>query len=157
MRDNTQGLSVSEKLDYYSMPEPMSGCTLWVGSLAMDGYGQLGINKRNLRAHRVAWEEAIGPIPEGMKVLHKCDNKACVNVKHLFVGTQMDNIKDRDIKGRGIKGEQHKLSKLTENDVVSIKEMLRNNIRVIDIAKKYGMSKCRISQIKCGTAWRHVS
>lgn len=157
MRDNTYGLSVSEKIEYYSMPEPMSGCTLWVGSLAIDGYGQIGIRGRNKKAHRVAWEEKNGPIPPGLFVLHKCDNRACVNVNHLLIGTQLDNIKDRDSKNRGIVGENHKLSKITEKDVFEIREILSGDgLSLREIGERYGISSQKVWQIKNRISWKHV-
>jgi len=80
-------------------------CWLWMGSVKDTGYGQFTINslqKAPLRAHRVAWEIANGPIPKGLHVLHHCDNRRCVNARHLFLGTNHDNIKDMWAKGRAV-------------------------------------------------------
>lgn len=77
-------------------------CWLWTASTrGNNGYGGFRVNKTSIRlAHNVAYELYKGEIPEGQRVLHTCDNPLCVNPTHLFLGTQIDNIKDRDMKGR---------------------------------------------------------
>src|SRR5258706_965015 len=72
------------------MRVPFSGCFVWLGPITQDGYGNIS----GVYAHRVAWEKEYGPIPKGMNVLHRCDIRCCVNPTHLFLGTQVDNIKD---------------------------------------------------------------
>lgn len=81
--------------------DPVTGCHVWQGALFDSGYAQVKRNGKNKYAHRESYEKVHGPIPEGMKVLHRCDNPPCVNEKHLFLGTQLDNIRDREMKGRG--------------------------------------------------------
>lgn len=77
-----------------------NGCLEWVGGRikigpsGRGGYGVLNINKRKFTAHRVAWEMERGPVPPGMIVCHKCDNRACIDVAHLFLGTYKDNTQD---------------------------------------------------------------
>lgn len=81
--------------------EPLSDCVLWTGYIKPDGYGQTKvIDGRQWIAHRRAWFEAHGPIPDGMLVLHRCDTPSCVNVDHLWIGTQLDNMRDMVAKGR---------------------------------------------------------
>lgn len=83
-----------------------NGCLLWTGSKNVWGYGQFRVGSRTdgtcrtVRAHRVAWEIANGPLPAGMCVLHTCDNPACVEPSHLWMGTHHDNALDRSQKGR---------------------------------------------------------
>ena len=84
-------------------PEPNSGCLLWLGSAKRSGHGGIRFQKKYTTAHRVAWESFVGPIPDGLCVLHKCDNPPCVNVRHLFLGTLQDNAIDMAVKGRGRK------------------------------------------------------
>lgn len=96
------GVTIEERLDYYTYPEPMSGCWLWAGSNNIKGYGQLGANGKLCLAHRLQWKRFNGPIPQRMFVLHKCDTPACINPNHLFLGTNRDNILDAFKKGRSV-------------------------------------------------------
>jgi hypothetical protein len=77
-----------------------TGCVEWTGSTTSDGYGQLTVNGRHMLAHRLAWEVHNGPIPDGQIVCHTCDNRSCINVGHLWLGTQRDNVRDAMAKGR---------------------------------------------------------
>lgn len=84
-----------------TIPEPNSGCLLWTGgSRSGDGYGMIDVAGKTYQAHRVAWQMEHGPIPSGAYVCHRCDTPACVNVAHLFLGTQRDNVRDAWRKGR---------------------------------------------------------
>lgn len=90
-------------------PEPNSGCWIWVGSrFPYMGYGRVKDGGRERLAHRVSWELATqAPVPDGMAVLHRCDNPPCVNPDHLFLGTLTDNNVDRMHKGRSSTGSDH--------------------------------------------------
>jgi hypothetical protein len=86
-----------------SMPEPNTGCLLWIGTTpCRHGYGRIRVIGRTspVLVHRIAFELAHGPIPAGMKVCHCCDTPACLNPDHLFLGTQRDNLRDMYDKGR---------------------------------------------------------
>jgi len=91
---------------FWSQVQRIAGCWLWTGTLLNSGYGQVMLRKRKVRAHRLAWELTFGPIPEGMVVCHACDNPACVNPHHLWLGTVQANVRDRDAKGRTRTGPQ---------------------------------------------------
>jgi len=88
-------------------------CWLWKATLDSNGYGMIAIRRRMKKAHRVSWAISFGNTLENMCVLHKCDNPACINPQHLFLGTLKDNAEDREKKGRGNhpSGEDHPLRK----------------------------------------------
>lgn len=138
---------------------PLSGCWLWMGYLTGRGYGHLGRRrhgkKLDYKAHRYSFEMHNGPIPDGLCVLHKCDVRNCVNPEHLFLGTQADNMKDRDLKGRGRapRGEKHGIAKLSDADVISIRLFLNLGAKQQTIAEAYGVSRKTVSDIKCGRTW----
>jgi hypothetical protein len=83
------------------IPEPNSGCLLWEGWFKGNGYAGIQRDGKSVYVHRLVWEEAHGPIPDGMHVLHRCDVRLCVNIDHLFLGTRLDNMQDMAAKGRG--------------------------------------------------------
>jgi hypothetical protein len=98
----TRRRSIVERFFEKTQPEPNSGCLLWTGAVHPDGYGKISPGGREgpKIASRVAWEIARGPIPDGMLVCHRCDTPACVNIDHLFLGTDADNVQDMVRKGR---------------------------------------------------------
>jgi len=152
--------SFAEKLEKHSIPEPNTGCHLWTGGYQTSGYGAVSYSRDGIKywkqAHRFSWEVQRGPIPEEMQVCHKCDNPACVNVEHLFLGTNSDNMRDAVAKGRhgGRKrrGENHPLAKLSDAQALEIRSSLE---RGVDLAKRYGVSPATICVIRRGTARRH--
>jgi len=97
---------------FWSKVQKTENCWLWMGARTKLGYGQRGGRKTGRRyTHRLSWEMRFGPIPEGLCVLHHCDNPPCVNPDHLFLGTKKDNTQDMIAKGRGrgprFSGETH--------------------------------------------------
>jgi HNH endonuclease len=75
-------------------------CWDWNGTIATNGYGRVFANNKWIGAHRVVWEFVYGKIPDGLYVLHRCDNRRCCNPNHLFLGTHLDNVRDATLKGR---------------------------------------------------------
>lgn len=89
-----------------------SGCWIWTGTRLSAGYGVIRHEGKLVRAHRVSWEMNRGPIPEGKRVLHRCDVPFCVNPAHLFLGTQADNVSDMIAKGRENFGHKKEITSL---------------------------------------------
>lgn len=151
-----------------------TGCWEWTGALT-HGYGVInsGGAGKAIRAHRVAYELFVGPIPNGdgyhgTCVLHRCDNPRCVNPEHLFLGTNADNVADMDAKGRRVsvprtgplldksgmrRGERHPMAKLTTEQVSAIRT---SSMAGTELAAQYGISKSTVSQIRLGKKWASV-
>lgn len=130
-------------------------CWPWVGSIDTRGYCSIGADggKPLLRAHRVAYELCVGPIPPGLVVCHTCDTRHCVNPIHLFVATQRENVLDMVRKGRRQwpAGERHPKAKLRAEDVIAI----RNDTRPPRLIRaEYGIGKTTLHQIKRRETWR---
>lgn len=118
-----------------------------------NGYGQIHQSGRTAYAHRVAWELANGPIPDGGFILHSCDNRRCVNPAHLRVGTFQDNMDDMTGRGRHAHGVRNTHAKLTAEDVKAIRsaEGLHR-----EIAARFGVTQPLVSMIRSGRIWRNV-
>ena len=147
------------------MPEPVSGCWLWMGAPCgrkkNQQYGLFRIHGIQLRAHRVAWMLYRGPIPDGLEVLHHCDVQACVNPAHLFLGTNLDNVADRVKKGRSGNeprpGEKHPLARLCDSDVRQIRVRFSRGETGRALAKEFHIAPASLSLIVNRKRWRHVS
>jgi hypothetical protein len=84
----------------WSRVDKTGDCWVWLGSGTTDRYGQIRVGSKMVYVHRLAYELTYGVIPAGMSVLHRCDNPSCCRPEHLFLGTQQDNIRDMENKGR---------------------------------------------------------
>lgn len=131
-------------------------CWPWTGGATPEGYGRFGIgNKAMCSSTHFSWELHHGsPVPDGLWVLHRCDNPPCVNPAHLFVGTQLDNMRDRNAKGRAnlARGERAGRVKLTEADVRKI----RAGGKPRDLAAHFGVNESTISDVRTGRSWKHL-
>jgi len=136
-------------------------CWLWMAAKDKNGYGQTcrgGKRGSTIQSHRVAWELQNGPIPNGLCVCHHCDVPACVNIRHLFLGTHGDNSADRDIKGRGKPrmkpGEDHPYHKLTLDRVNLLLALHRTGMFTQrTIAATIGTSRRNACNIITGRNW----
>lgn len=132
-------------------------CWEWTAHRVNGLYGQFWTENQTKRgAHVVAFEYANRTeVPDGIFTCHTCDNPACCNPKHLFLGTPKDNNDDKLAKGRGVVliRSKHSQAKLTENDVKEIRQLLTTSMYQRDIAKQFGVSAAQISSIKLGKAW----
>jgi hypothetical protein len=132
-----------------------SDCWMWIGARSTD-YGQLYVDGKVIYAHRLSYILHCDEIPDGMKVLHRCDNRWCVNPAHLFLGTQQDNMNDKVSKNRQAKGITNGNAKLTELDVIEIRRLLAQPITQKSIADKFGVDPKLITLIKRREIWRHL-
>jgi hypothetical protein len=134
----------------------LNDCWEWNGTLTKDGYGSFWLNGKTLRAHRASWILFEGEIPEGLQVLHKCDNPLCVRTAHLFLGTTQENTADRNKKNRQAKGEIQGASKLSSDEVAYIRKNYRRGNGSI-LARTFNVSPSAISCITTGKYWRHIN
>ena len=155
----SRGMTLPEYFCAQSIPEPNSGCYLWLGPIVKTGYGVATWRGHRDLAHRLSWSyQNKQHIPEGMVICHKCDVRGCVNPDHLFLGTYRDNSRDMLSKGRHrpavLLGELNPRSRLTEVDVINIRSDGR---KLVEIAKSYKVTPGMIGHIKSRRAWRHLA
>jgi len=158
---------------YVSGPNE-NGCWEWTGASRL-GYGAFGVmvdrgKSRLMVATRFVWEYLYGPIPNGLHVLHRCDNPPCVRPLHLFLGNPRDNAHDRVSKGRRVQpeaigrtwqakgsaknaGGSNGMAKLTARDVLAIREAYGRERRIVDLALEFHVSQSTISAIVNGKSW----
>ncbi len=150
------------RLERGSMPEPNSGCWLWLESVNRHGYGRFRWEGRNQLAHRLSFAAANGQIPSRMVVRHKCDNPGCINPAHLMIGTQADNCHDMRARGRSsdgrprpsVRGEGNGHAKHSEETMLAVRDASGT---YADIAKRFGVSKSSVGYVKRGIQWGHLS
>lgn len=131
-------------------------CWPWRGGCTKKGYGEIRVGKKMVYAHRVAYERASGPIPEGKIILHKCDVRICCNPSHMEVGTRADNNVDMVEKGRQARGEANGQSKLTNEKVLEIKKLGAAGLSGAKIGLIFGVHRVTVWGIVSGKGWRHV-
>ena len=145
-----------KRFEWSYLPEPNSGCWLWLKYLTPTGYGLFYYPPRNMVcAHIVAWELFKGE-RKGLHVLHTCNNPCCVNPEHLKLGTHQENMQDRTLANRTYRhiGVKNGRAKLTEADVILIRKDKRWQRFV---AKQYGVGVTTIQKIRRREIWKHVS
>jgi len=149
---------LKERFEQYVYPEPNSGCWLWSGSIRGYGYGAIRVGSRIISAHRLSYQLFVGPILDGLHVLHTCDVPSCVNPSHLFLGTNQDNSDDKIKKNRqhNSKGEKNGNSKLTEDCVKQIRILIEKGILYREIAEKFNVHYSLIGYIKSKKIWKHL-
>jgi len=147
-------------------------CWEWKAGRTLKNYGQLRLPGRGMvRAHRFAWELTNGPIPDGLCVLHHCDNRPCCNPDHLFLGTHAENAADCREKGRTprgdrhgsktcpdrvLRGSDHGCAKLNEDQIPYIRALCEGGLSQRDVARAYGTCQATIRDIVSRRKWSHV-
>ena len=136
-------------------------CWSWIASKSYKGYGRIGRNGKVRWAHREVYKDKIGSIPDNMCVCHCCDNPSCCNPKHLFLGTNADNVKDKVKKGRchtyNNEGEKNGMAKLSAETVRNIRRMYATgNYRQRDIMKMFGIGRHHVYQIVHNKLWKSI-
>lgn len=127
-----------------------SGCWVWTGARDSSGYARISYRSRNWKASRAIWTVSRGEIPSTLCILHRCDNRLCVNLAHLFLGTNADNSQDMSAKGRGPMGR----AKIDAGAVLWIRA--ETELTAKEMAVKYGLSLSGIYAIINKKTWRHV-
>lgn len=152
-------LTVEER--FWTKVQRGDGCWEWTGKERVKGYGRFrpGSTQPKVLAHRFAYELLCGPIPDGLQVLHRCDNPLCVRPDHLFPGTNADNVADKVSKGRQSRlgGERNPNAKLTEQDVLEVRRRRAAGESRKVVAAAFGISPTMVSLITTGRFWRDAA
>lgn len=178
------GKTLADRLREQSVED--GDCRVWTGTKDSDGYGVLTFQTRNWRAHRAAWAVAFGEVPDGLMVLHACDNPSCVNSDHLMLGSGKANVIDRDRKGRTAtgdrngarihrekigpavraaiaarpeiirRGEDAGAARLTADTVREIRKLYAEGARQVDLAARFGITQTHVSWLVRRKSWAHV-
>jgi hypothetical protein len=144
---------------FFSKVEKSDGCWNWKGGIACSGYGRFKLQhpvRHTVYAHRLSWVLHFGNLKEGLQVNHKCDNRRCVNPKHLYAGTQKENQQDMKRRGRHTFGEKSPNAKLTEKDVLEIYAFYEREKSTLKVAAKFGITKNLAWRIVRGLQWEHL-
>jgi hypothetical protein len=144
---------------------PWSGCWLWDGALSRNGYSRCDVPMparsdsagRCRKAHRVAYEAFVGPIPRGVDVCHRCDVRACCNPDHLWLGSRTDNMADAASKNRTSRGEGRYNAKLTAETAAAIPRLRAEGWSQPRIAAHFGVSRGTVDQVCRGRSWWRVT
>jgi len=151
----TKGKTLFER--FHSLIGNKADCWEWGGYIDNFGYGRIMTKGGPTRAHRVSYLLHHGEIPRGSYILHKCDNRKCVNPAHLYAGNARQNAADKVNRGRAYtgnhKGIVHPQAKLTEADVYAIRASASPNP---ELAKMYGVTASAICMIKRRRTWSHL-
>lgn len=143
----------------FSQLKLVGDCWEWQGYLMANGYGVIVDVRAKKLVHRAMYEIIHGPIPDGLFCCHRCDNPKCCRPEHLFLGTHRENMDDMDSKGRrrAPKGVQHPRAKVSDDDVLLMRQMYSEGVMIVDIAKRFPVVPCTVSAIVNHKTWRHLS
>lgn len=150
-----QRSQILERLMRRSKRDP-NGCLVWGGCRQGKGYGAIFACGKLRSTHRIAYQIYFGKIPAELSILHRCDNRPCIEPQHLYAGTAKQNSLDAILRGRTPKGIKHGMAKLSEEDVYNIRMLSSNKTASSEIAVKFGVSYHTIWDITTGRSWRHI-
>lgn len=160
--------SATDRLMTRSIPEPNSGCWLWLGEVNNKGYGMLSRKESVARilnlpsperlAHRISYITFVGPVLDRLKVLHRCDVRCCVNPEHLFVGTQRDNMKDCAEKGRYVikRGAERPNATFTVEDIHFLRSPAATAFSDIELAARYNTDRVSVWRARVGKTYGDI-
>ena len=132
-------------------------CWEWSGLRNPQGYGHFFADGSYRFAHRFSWTLKNGAIADGLFVLHRCDNPSCVNPRHLFLGTQKDNMRDCASKGRSQRGESHAKTTLSESAIIEMRDRFAaGSITMASLAREYGLDPSSVFGIVNRRTWKHI-
>ncbi len=131
-------------------------CWPWKAGLFKGGYGQFRLGKHKVKAHRCAYELSAGPIPIGLRALHRCDNRPCCNPAHLYAGTDKDNARDRVERGgqARLRGESNPQAKLTATEIEEVRALAAaGSVTYREIGARYGLHYNSVGRIVRRERW----
>lgn len=150
------GLSLLERIEMHYIPEPNSGCWLWLGGIAgNNGYASIARKSGTRMVHKIMYEIHKGIVPPGKEVRHTCDVPICVNPDHLLLGTHADNMRDASLRKRfpDRSGARNNLARLTEQQV---REIRSSAVGSNTLARLYSVDRTLIWQIRTGKVWKNA-
>ena len=142
-----------------SLLDTTGECWEWTGCRKNRRYGSMTVDNKTVAAHRVAYKLFKGDIPTGINVLHRCDNTWCCNPEHLFLGSQLDNVRDMHNKNRANKafGSKAGRSALTAEQVIEIRQLFpKLNVSYAEMGRRYNVTSNAINFIINRKSWRHI-
>lgn len=154
--DNPISLKENHEARFWKCVDKTGNCWLWTGYTLDSGYGGLKVKSKFVLAHRYSWMIHKGTIPDNLFVLHSCDVRNCVNPDHLFLGTSLDNMKDRDNKGRQAKHEKNGMAVLTSYQVKEIIRKYNDKLKPTSyrkLSKEYRVHYTQIARIVKRKHW----
>ncbi len=137
-------------------PCPITGCWWWTGATSGVGYGQIMIGGKKRGAHVASFLLFVGSVDLGVHIRHTCDNRSCVNPRHLLAGTNADNMRDKISRGRQLRGTACPQARLDDEMVREIRARKKAGESAASLALLFGIHVMHVTRVASGRAWRHV-
>jgi HNH endonuclease len=153
MKAGRKSLPIRDRIEENIERITESGCWIWMRAVDEDGYGRIKVKNSNRGAHKRSYEEFVGPVPDGIFVCHRCDIPSCVNPHHLFLGTNRENLEDRDRKGRQARRESHGNSKLSNQLASEIRKLRSEGASLKDLSREFGLRVATVCMVAKGRIW----